>query len=185
MNKILIYLLFVSTLMACEITIEKKKSTQKTIIETPEIKCQRYSEEMLAFIQNLKDNQYQVKIDTTGVSFKLRYLQNESLNILERSSYTGKVSTFYFKSTQKLENMEGNWYPRFEVREVCFLDNDKAIQYANEFNLIYNGIDNAIKKGYFHLFAAQNKLITIYCNANIFIPEAKKYQIELENIYNQ
>ncbi|MFV0531728.1 MAG: hypothetical protein ACK5MD_09885 [Flavobacteriales bacterium] len=144
--------------------------------------CNKFSEAMINFIELLKhDNN---EIETKGNQKELWFTsykedpKAEKTIIVSRNSF----KTIFVKRKNKLERMGDNWYPSFSVTEICFQNEQTALENERNISEIINSFDLSNEKSYDYILNNGNRLIYVSCGAKIFEEYTFAYKEKMEEI---
>ena len=163
-----------------QITDETEITDEFVINESVEKKCCAEKSSVLNdFIKLLEADNY--NIDTIiGIPDTLRFMKWDNRFEI-KIDFTGEqFTTFFAKRKHPLKNMTDSWYPNFRVFEICFDDDQTALEYEKKINEIIWSSDLFNDKNYDYVVRNSDRLIYVTCGAKIFEEYAFKYK---EKIY--
>ena len=148
--------------------------------ETNSEECD-FSNEFNDIIRLLKQDDY--NIDTTLTKDTLKFQIRDRLEIIRSYEFDPKDFKFIFaKRKTRLKEMEDNWYPNFRVYEICFDNEQEAIDYESKLTEVLSSPDIFNEKNYDYLIRNHDRIIYVTCDAKIFQQYAFQYRDTIEKI---
>uniref|UniRef100_UPI00404A3B4E hypothetical protein n=1 Tax=Flavobacterium sp. TaxID=239 RepID=UPI00404A3B4E len=161
-------------------TSKKEQVTHTEVVETNSEECD-FSNEFNGIIRLLKQDDY--NIDTTLAEDTLKFQIRDRLEIVKKYKFLPKDFKFVFaKRKTKLKGMEDNWYPNFRVYEICFHNEQEAIDYETKLTEVLSSPDIFNDKNYDYLIRNYDRIIYVTCGAKIFEEYAFHYRDTIEKI---
>lgn len=165
----------------------KQEQQQKGDLKTDSAKknvCSQFSETMIDLKELLELENYKVEIKEPqkDLSFKSE-MANEVFQVDETISFPkAQFLSLYAKRKNKLERMEGHWYPSFSVTEICFQDASSALENHQLISDIINRSDFFNEKNYDYVLQNGNRLIYVSAGAKLYGEYAFSYSNHIEEI---
>jgi len=160
---------------------QSDNKTEIAEIEVADLKDCEYSSEFQDIIQLLKQDDY--NIDTSLAEDTLKFQIRDKLEIIKSYEFLPKDFKFVFaKRKTRLKGMEDNWYPNFRVYEICFDNEQEAIEYESKLTEVLSSPDIYNDKNYDYLIRNHNRIIYVTCGAKIFEQYAFQYRDMIEKI---
>ncbi|MFD0862834.1 hypothetical protein ACFQ1M_11530 [Sungkyunkwania multivorans] len=163
--------------------VQNDKKQQLTNIEVDETNSEEcdFSNEFKDIIRLLKQDDY--NIDTTLTEDTLKFQIRDRLEIVQSYEFYPKDFKFIFaKRKTRLKEMEDNWYPNFRVYEICFDNEQEAIDYESKLTEVLSSPDIFNDKNYDYLIRNHDRIIYVTCGAKIFEQYAFQYRDTIEKI---
>lgn len=161
----------------------QKKDSLK-ISTNKKIECNRFSKAMSELKELLEKENYSVEIreQENDLWFKTES-KNNKFEVDKNISFPkSQFLSIYAKRKNKLEHMQGNWFPSFAVIEICFQDERTASKSHQKISEIINKRDLYNEKKYDYILENGNSLIYVSCKAKIFEEYALSYKDKIEEI---
>jgi hypothetical protein len=123
------------------------------------------------------------EVDSTAFVDTLRFQILDGLQVMKsRIFLTDDFNSVIAKRKTPLERMEENWFPNFQVFEICFGTEQLAIQGEQELSSFLESNDIYNSKNYDYLTRNKDRIIYVSCKAKIFEDYALKYKSRIEKI---
>lgn len=140
-----------------------------------------FSIEFQDIIKLLKQDDYY--IDTTLAEDTLKFQIRYRLEIVKSYEFLPKDFKFVFaKRKTRLKGMEDNLYPSFRVYEICFDNEQQAIDYEDKLTEVLSSPDILNDKNYDYQIRNHDRIIYVTCGAKIFEQYAFQYRDTIEKI---
>lgn len=143
--------------------------------EIGENRCDNFSKAAEELFSILINDGYELENFESPLIFYKQFRNDDTLVITN-------VSTTGAKGKTPLKNMKGNWYPSFNISEICFPDTVSAAEYCSKIEKIINASDIRNEKYYDYIIQNGDRLIYVCAYAKIWEEYAFSYRERIETL---